>query len=478
MTSTPTPITNELHLLEQVHLALASAHKLDDFYAIAAGLLVAPDLFGFSRAFIIRYDERTRQFQGRMALGARTAQEHQRFRRDQLLEQRELNNQIALAEAHSPEPAAVQQLYDLRFHALWVQLMQGREEGTALNAGFQHYSACLDDLPENHLLRHAVALPHAGLYDPEDYSVAGLEPWLSLPMLAGRLKTRRGLHGIILADRRFENSPMAQLALVRFQWMINHASVSLDNVELLEELTSSAQRMREVDRMKTNFLSIVSHELRTPLTSIVGFIHLLRDGRCGEVNDSQCEMLNRVANHSQHLQSMVNDILEIAEVESGGIVNVALQRVDPLAALWNVIPKVETRRSSRDVTIEPVICGSVPDVITDPVALERIYYHLLDNAIKFIPQSGRVEIQFHPAGDRLDITVSDSGIGMTPENLKRIFDHFYQVDFRLERAYGGMGIGLTVVKLLLDATEGSLRVTSTPGEGSKFTVTYPLADPT
>src|SRR5690606_26596625 len=115
----------------------------------------------------------------------------------------------------------------------------------------------------------------------------------------------------------------------------------------------------------------------------------------------------------------------------------------------------------------PVIDEAVPDVIADPNALERIYYHLLDNAIKFIPSSGRVTIHFKRSGDRLDITVADTGIGMHPDNLKRIFDQFYQVDYRLERAYGGMGIGLSVVRLLMDATGGSLRIESTPGEGSR-----------
>lgn len=474
MAPEPTPVANELQILEQVHLALASAHNLDDFYAVAAGLLVAPDLFGLSRAFFIRYDEKTRQFHGRMALGARTLKEHERFRHDQLREETILQQQIAAAEKESPEPAAIQQLYDLRFHALWVQLMQGREEGTGLNSAFQQFSADAHALPDDHLLTRIAHSPHARVYESSEVSTAGLEKFLKLPVLGGRLKTRSGFHGIVLADNAFEDSDLHNL-LVRFQWFVNHASVSLDNVELLEESTQVANRLRELDRLKTNFLNIVSHELRTPLTSIVGFVHLLKDGRTGPVTDPQLEMLHRIANHSQHLQNMVNDILEIAEVEAGGIVNVSAEPVDPLAALWNVIPKVEARRSTRDVIIRPLVDGAVPDVITDPVALERIYYHLMDNAIKFIPHSGEVSISFHTCGDRLNITIADTGIGMKPENLKRIFDHFYQVDYRLERAYGGMGIGLTVVKLLLDATGGNLHIESTPGEGSKFTVSFPLA---
>src|SRR5690606_19713091 len=101
MSDQPSPVTSELRLLEQVHMALASAHTLDDFYAVTAGLLVAPDLFGFSRAFIVRYDEKTRQFHGRMALGARSPDEHKRFRHELAREQKSLQEQIARAEEMS-----------------------------------------------------------------------------------------------------------------------------------------------------------------------------------------------------------------------------------------------------------------------------------------------------------------------------------------------------------------------------------------
>jgi len=474
MSSEPTPVSRELQLLEQVHMALGSAHKLDDFYAIVAGLLVSPEMFGFSRAFILRYDETKNEYQGRMALGARSAAEHQRFRKELKREQAALRNQIDEVERETSEPAAVQQLYDLRFHSLWVQLLQGRGEGTALNGSFINFRASAEKLPPDHLCNVVSKSAPAALYHPGDVDLRGLGEMLSLPVVAARIKTRRGLHGIVIADRQFEDQPLDERAIVQFQTFINHASVTVENVELVEELTLTAQRTRELDRLKTNFLSIVSHELRTPLTSIIGFVHLLHQGKAGEMSEQQKDLLARVANHSGHLQNMVNDILEIAEVESGGIVSVVPQPVDPIAVLWRVIPKMESRKSSRKVSVEPLIEGPVPEVRTDPTALERIYYHLIDNAIKFIPQQGSVTISFRQTGNRLEITISDTGIGMTPENLKKVFDHFYQVDYRLERAYGGMGIGLTVVKLLLDATGGTLNVESTPGEGSRFTISFPV----
>jgi signal transduction histidine kinase len=183
-----------------------------------------------------------------------------------------------------------------------------------------------------------------------------------------------------------------------------------------------------------------------------------------------------VAQHSTHLQNMVNDLLEIAEVEAGGMINVAVHPVDPLAAVLKIAPRVEARRGNSQVKIEPVLRGDrVPLIVSDEVVLERILLHLLDNALKFSRPPGNVRVEFEEQEDSLDIAIVDNGIGIPEENLQRIFDQFYQIDFRLERVYGGMGIGLSVVKMLLNATGGKINVESRSGEGSRFTVNYPLA---
>ncbi len=157
------------------------------------------------------------------------------------------------------------------------------------------------------------------------------------------------------------------------------------------------------------------------------------------------------------------------------MVNVSLRSVDPLEVLLNVTSKVEGRRGGRKIDISPELQARTPLIRGDRTALERIFFHLLDNAAKFTPPEGQVGVSFREHEGQLDITIEDSGIGISAEELQRIFDHFYQVDSRLERVYGGMGMGLTVVKLLLDATGGRIRVESTPGIGSRFTLTFPVA---
>jgi signal transduction histidine kinase len=469
--------SEELSLLEQAHVALGSASRLDDFYLILASLLVDPNTFGFSRAYVLRYDERNRVFHGRVALGARTREEQEVFRSELLEEARILREQMEAIQRESPEPAALQSLLDLRYHSLWIQLLQGRDEGTTLLAEFQEAQFKRDALEQNHILERAAREPRAILIEPGDPGLAGLENFCTPPLLVGRLITRRGLHGILIADRKFETLPVDDQAAYHFQWLINHASVSLENVVLVSELTQTTERLREVDRLKSNFLSIVSHELRTPLTSIVGFVHLLSSGKAGPLTESQADLLNRVSQHAVHLQSMVHDLLEIAEVEAGGMIDVEIEPVDPLKCLYAVIPKIEARHGAHKTRIEPVITGVVPRVMTDEEALERIFFHLIDNAVKFSSRSNSpVTVEFIPEGEVLHMAIVDRGIGISPEHVKQIFDYFYQVDFKLDRSYGGMGIGLTVARLLLDATGGRIAVESVPGAGSKFTLTYPMAD--
>ncbi|PKO16026.1 hypothetical protein CVU37_11775 [candidate division BRC1 bacterium HGW-BRC1-1] len=463
----------ELNLLEQVHVALGTASKLDDFYLITASLLVDPNAFGYSRAFILRCDERCNTFIGRVALGLKTAEEDKEFRNSLMEETLHLQELVKAIETDSGEAHAIQPLYDLRYHTLWIEMLQADSKCEDFNLAFRDVSLHRDGLPSNHLLEIAATSTRASLIEG-DGALDGLEDFISTPCVAGRLITRRGLHGIVIADCSFESDGMDEERLYHFQWLLNHASVTLENVELVEDLTATTIRLQEMDRLKTNFLSIVSHELRTPLTSIIGFVHLLLNEKMGALTRPQLDLLKRVSQHSSHLQSMVNDILEIAEVEGGGMVNVMLEHVDPLEAFLSVLPRVENRRGSRNIVIEPVLQDTVPLVWADQNALERVYYHLLENAVKFIPTEGRVTLEFNEHEGMLDIAIQDTGIGISEENLKKIFDHFYQVDFRLERVYGGMGIGLTVVKLLLDAMKGRIRVESTEGQGSRFILSFPV----
>jgi signal transduction histidine kinase len=135
-------------------------------------------------------------------------------------------------------------------------------------------------------------------------------------------------------------------------------------------------------------------------------------------------------------------------------------------------------RIERNIIIEPIISAKIPKILSEERALERIFYHLLSNAIKFAHENSKILVDFKQNDNLLHISVTDRGIGISKDHLQRIFDNFYQIDNRLSRSYSGMGLGLTVTRLLLNATGGSIKVDSKVGVGSTFIISYPIAEVT
>jgi signal transduction histidine kinase len=244
---------------------------------------------------------------------------------------------------------------------------------------------------------------------------------------------------------------------------------------MFADLESAYNSLRELEQLKSNFLATISHELRTPLTAINGYLQLLLGNRIGPLSAGQKEVLERIHTHGDLLTGKVNDLIEIAEIESGRGAETVIEPVDPLGAIMNALPRVESRRMHKGITVEPLVSASIPKILANPTALERIFFHLIDNAIKFSHPQGHVWIEFETVGGELHVKIVDNGIGISQNQLKKIFDSFYQVDNQLTRNYEGLGIGLTVTKKQLDTTHGRISVESQLHKGSVFTVIYPIA---
>ena len=197
--------------------------------------------------------------------------------------------------------------------------------------------------------------------------------------------------------------------------------------------------------------------------------------RVGSFSPGQKEVLGRILSQSDLLTGKVNDLIEIAELDSGSTMNLSLEEADPLNAVMAVLPRVEQRRVHKGIMIEPVVERQIPKIRSNQEALEKIFFHLIDNAVKFGRTKGTVSILFNQVQDSLHIVVADDGIGMSNSHLQMIFDAFYQVDNQLDRHYEGMGVGLTIIKKQIEATGGRVEVVSELGKGSSFTVIYPLA---
>jgi len=252
------------------------------------------------------------------------------------------------------------------------------------------------------------------------------------------------------------------------------------NEQLLER-TAELERLRGIadhaNQAKSDFLAVMSHELRTPLNAIGGYVQLLEMGIHGPVTPAQAEALAKVARSQRHLLSLVNDVLNLARVEAGRV-DFTLEAVPMRAIVDAVLPMVEPQLDARHLRFEVRV---PPDVVAraDRQKLEQILLNLISNAVKFTPPDGTVCVEAGVSADDATyvyLRVGDTGIGIEPDQLAEIFEPFVQVDASRTRRAQGTGLGLTISRDLARGMAGDLTATSTPGEGSTFTLTLPRAD--
>lgn len=232
---------------------------------------------------------------------------------------------------------------------------------------------------------------------------------------------------------------------------------------VLRDVTSQ----KELERMKSNFLSVVSHELKTPLHSIKGFVDIILMNKTGPVTDIQRDFLETVKQQTDHLQRMIDDLLEFSRLESGQI-TLRLQPVDIPVVAEAVVDKLAPLADASAVTVINQVPEDLPTISADPWRLEQVVTNLIDNAIKFTPADGQVIITAREAEDYLEMAVQDSGIGIAPGETERIFDRFYQVDGGANRMYKGAGLGLTICRHIVEHHGGRIWAESNPRAGATF----------
>lgn len=242
-----------------------------------------------------------------------------------------------------------------------------------------------------------------------------------------------------------------------------------------EELQKVSERLKEADRLKDHFLAVLSHELRTPLTAILGYSELSLDGIYGPLTEKQTEILSFIQANGNKLLSLMEDLLDIAKIRSGTIeVNAERFVLGDLMAGIRKFAENSIRQKDHPVRYEEELRSGLPEMHTDRVKLEQILTNILSNAIKFT-ERGAVRVSVSPADDgQVTFEVEDTGIGIAPQHLPRIFDAFVQLDAGIRRRYGGTGLGLTICKSLVEKLGGRISVESVLARGSRFTVTLPV----
>jgi K+-sensing histidine kinase KdpD len=284
----------------------------------------------------------------------------------------------------------------------------------------------------------------------------------------------------VIAVYFFEPDAFDQNDLRVLELFADQAALALENARLYadiqkhtRELVQAFTRLQEMDRMKKEFIQNVSHEMRTPLAVVLGYAELLESGELGELKTEQSGPMSVIVRRLRGLSMMLEDFLVILEVEAG---DQALELLDMAQLVKTVLAKVESSITQAKLNLQLDITPDLPEISGVSVHLCRVIENLLGNAIKFTPTGGSIRIQLSGDEKEIMLDISDTGIGIPDEQLPRIFERFYQVDGTSTRRYAGIGLGLALVKEVVQAYGGSVAAESRIGEGSTFTVTLPVAD--
>jgi signal transduction histidine kinase len=238
-----------------------------------------------------------------------------------------------------------------------------------------------------------------------------------------------------------------------------------------DELGRVYQELETASRHKSEFLATMSHELRTPLNAIIGFSQVLKQQMYGPLNEKQADYVDDVLSSGQHLLNLINDILDLAKVEAGRM-ELQPSTFELPEVLENAMSMVRERATRQGIGLIVATDDSVGAMEADERKVKQILFNLLSNAVKFTPGGGKVTLAASAADGQVEISVHDTGVGISVEDQTRIFEEFYQVG--ASRTQEGTGLGLALTMRLVELHQGQLSVESEPGVGSTFTVTLPL----
>jgi PAS domain S-box-containing protein len=267
----------------------------------------------------------------------------------------------------------------------------------------------------------------------------------------------------------------------RVEEELRATQASLEERVLLRttELAEAWDRAESADRIKSAFLATMSHELRTPLNSIIGFTGIMLQGLAGPLNAEQTKQMGMVQGSARHLLALINDVLDISKIEAGQL-EIHAEPFDLRASLEKVTALVKPLADKKGLALRVVLPPDVEPAVNDRLRVEQVLINLLNNAIKFT-ERGEVMLTVETEPDMLRtphsalrISVTDTGIGIKPEDMEKIFQPFRQIDSGLTRQHDGTGLGLTICRHLAELMGGEISAKSAWGEGSVFTFILPL----
>jgi GAF domain-containing protein len=249
--------------------------------------------------------------------------------------------------------------------------------------------------------------------------------------------------------------------------------LAIQNARLFREIEEKSKQIEAANRHKSEFLANMSHELRTPLNAIIGFSEVLGERLFGELNEKQAEYTDDILSSGRHLLSLINEILDLSKVEAGRM-ELELATFDLPTALENARTFVRERAVRHSITLDLSVDERLGDFVGDERKIKQIVLNLLSNAVKFTPEGGRIDLRASQSNNVVEISVSDTGIGIAPEDQARIFEEFRQVGGDYAHKKEGTGLGLTLAKKFVELHGGRIWVESEVGKGSRFIFTLPI----
>ena len=315
----------------------------------------------------------------------------------------------------------------------------------------------------------------ADLRQEQEFATRGMRPILSRlgyqSLLAVPLLLDQKIMGALTIYRRQTGSFAAEVVNL-LQTFATQSVLAIQNARLFREIEEKSKQIEAANRHKSEFLANMSHELRTPLNAIIGFSEVLGERLFGELNEKQAEYTDDILSSGRHLLSLINEILDLSKVEAGRM-ELEVATFDLPLAIDNARTFVRERATKHGINLDVTVDERLGDFVGDERKIKQVLLNLLSNAVKFTPEGGRIGISARQADGSVEISVSDTGIGISPEDQPKIFEEFRQVGSDYAHKVEGTGLGLTLAKKFVELHGGRIWVESEVGKGSTFSFSLP-----
>jgi signal transduction histidine kinase len=316
----------------------------------------------------------------------------------------------------------------------------------------------------------------ADLHQEQEFATRGMRPILSRlgyrSLLAVPLLLDQKIMGALTIYRR-QTGTFAPEVVNLLQTFATQSVLAIQNARLFREIEDKGRELEAANRHKSEFLANVSHELRTPLNAIIGFSEVLGERMFGELNEKQAEYTDDILSSGRHLLSLINDILDLSKIEAGRM-ELEVTTFHMPDAIENAILLIRERANRHGIKLGRVIDDRLGDFTGDERKVKQVLVNLLSNAVKFTPEGGQIKVEATQGDSAAIISVTDTGIGIAPQDHEAIFEEFRQVGTNYAQKREGTGLGLSLTRKFVELHGGKIWVESEAGKGSTFTFTLPI----